>query len=436
MNEQDVKTTWSAQKPLAIGFAALLLLVGVVGIWSTQTEIAAAVVAEGMVEVESNRQIIQHPEGGVVGEILVKNDDHVAAGDVLIRLDGRLLRSELTVVQAQLHELLVRKARLQAERDDLPQIEIGTDLAALAQAFPDVADLIQGQMNLFRARAVSLEKEMAQLAEQVDQIGNEILGTEAQLAALEEQQQLVTDEKNSAEELLSKGLMQASRVTTLRRDAAGITGELGRLAARKAQLNGQIAALNIEKLRLKTTRREEAISALRDLQPQEVELTERALSLRETLSRLDIRTPVSGIVYGNTVFALQSVIQPAAPIMYVVPQDQPLVVSARIPSSNIDQVFVGQETSLRFTSFSQRTTPAISGEVSNLSADVFSDETTGNSYYRARIKPNMHELAKLQGQELLPGMPVQLFIKSEERTPLSFLVKPLMDYLNRAFREA
>ncbi|MGC3939024.1 HlyD family type I secretion periplasmic adaptor subunit [Roseobacter sp. EG26] len=434
--ENDVKTRWHAKAPLMIGFSALLLLVGVVGAWSTNTEIAAAVVAEGMVEVESNRQVIQHPDGGVVGEILVKDDDYVEAGDVLIRLDGRLLRSELTVVEIQLHEILVRKARLQAERDDSDDITFGPELLALSEASSEVSALIEGQTNLFRARAISLEKELEQLAEQVSQIGNEIIGTEAQLTALAEQQKLVNDEKISAEQLLEKGLMQASRVTTLRRDAAGITGELGRLSARKAQLNGEIAALNIQKLRLKTTRREEAITMLRDLQPQEVELTERALSLRETLSRLDIRTPVSGIVYGTTVFALQSVIQPAAPIMFVVPQDQPLVVSARIPSRNIDQVFVGQEASLRFTAFSQRTTPAISGQVSNLSADVFADEATGASYYQARVKPDPQEMSQLQGQELLPGMPVQLFIKSEERTPLSFLVKPLMDYLTRAFREA
>ncbi|WP_298970411.1 HlyD family type I secretion periplasmic adaptor subunit [uncultured Roseobacter sp.] len=436
MNEGDVVRKWQASMPLIVGFTTLAVLVGVVGGWSVNTKIAAAVVADGMIQVESNRQVIQHPEGGVVGEILVQDGDHVAAGDVLIRLDGRLLRSELVVVEAQLHEIFVRKARLQSERDGAEAMVLPATVTALAKGSPAVAALVKGQKNLFEARILSLAKERDQLDEQIAQIGNEITGTEAQLEALYEQQELVGNEQQDAEDLFDKGLIQASRVTTLQRDTANITGEIGRLIAREAELNGQIAALNIQKLRLQTTRREEAIETLRDLQPQEVELIERAQTLRETLARLDLRAPVSGIVYGSTVFALQSVIQPAAPIMYVVPQDQPLVVSARIPSTHIDQVHIGQQASLRFTSFSQRTTPAINGNVSKLSADVYTDEVTGSSYYQAGVVPDTQELSKLQGQELLPGMPVQLFIKAEERTPLSYLVKPVTDYLSKAFRES
>ena len=428
------KRVWSASMPLGIGFVALILLIGVIGVWSVKARIAGAVIASGMIQVENNRQVVQHPQGGVVGEILAKDGDTVAAGDVVLRLDDALLQSELSIIEGQLAEIRARKARLEAERDGLDAVMVPEALSVLAQTMPEVHNMIDGQLRLFEARNESLRREADQISEQIAQAHNQIDGTEAQLLALRTQKDLIAQELTNVRSLLEKGLAQASRVSSLQREEARLSGEIGNLTATIAQLRGQIAAFDIQRLKLDTVRREEANTTLSDLQYNEIELVERRLSAVETLSRMEIRSPVSGVIYGSQVFALQAVISPAAPIMYVIPQDQPLVVSARIESINIDQIHIGQEASLRFVAFEQRTTPELFGQVSQISADVFTDEATGQSYYKAELLPNEDELLKLGGQKLLPGMPVEAFIRTAERSPLSYLVKPLTDYFNRAFR--
>ncbi len=435
MTPHEIKQKWRAKMPLTIGFLTLFLLVGVIGTWSVAAKISGAVVAQGMIQVESRKQVIQHPDGGVVSAILVKDGDVVEANDVLVQLDDRLLKSELKVIETQLYEILVRKARLQAERDGLEDFQLSPLLASAVKTNPEVAAQLEGQRHLFQARATTLSKEEEQIDEQITQINNQIVGTSSQLTALGTKQALIKEELSNSQELLELGLMQATRVTGLQSDSAGYVGDDGRLRAEIAQLKGQIAGFEIEKLKLQTSQREEAITVLRDLQTQEIELSERLFTTKETLSRLEIRAPVGGIVYGSTVFALQSVIQPAAPIMYVVPQDQPLIVSARIDANSIDQVHVGQDVALKFTAFSQRTTPEIFGRVATLSADVFTDEATGVGYYQADVIPNDGELAKLGDQDLMSGMPVNVFMMTDDRSPLSYLAKPLTDYFDKAFRE-
>ena len=427
------RPTYSAKLPLLVGFTALTLLIGGVGIWSVRTQIAGAIIATGMIVVENNRQIVQHAEGGVVGGIEVRDGDTVGAGDLLIKLDDTLLQSELSVASLQLVELGARQARLRAERDDAESISFPDDLLALEE---DAAkEQIEGQRKLFEARRISLDKEQGQIAERIKQTGNQIEGAEAQLAALAIQEELIRAELTDQETLLEKGLVQAQRVSTLRREAARLAGEIGKLRSDVAQFRGQIAAFEIEVLKLETTRREAAIQELRDIQFRELELQEQRRSLVERLSRLEVRAPVGGIVYGSTIFAQRAVIQPAEPLMYVIPQDQPLIVSARVEAIHIDQVFVGQTATLRFTAFNQRLTPEVIGQVTSISADVFQDEITGLNYYRVDLIPLTEELPKLEDQELLPGMPVETYLRTDDRTPLSYLTKPLTDYFGRALRE-
>lgn len=318
--DQPKKKAWRAWIPLSIGFGALVVLVGVLGVWSVTARIAGAVIASGMIQVESNRQVVQHPQGGVVGEILAKDGDTIMAGDVVMRLDDSLLQSELAIVQGQLFEIKARQARLVAERDGLDKIELPEDLVEAQADSPEIAKMIKGQRSLFFARAETLTREADQISEQIAQANNQIEGTEAQLAAFQTQQELILSELEDAQSLLEKGLAQASRVSSLQREQARLLGEIGSLKATLAQVRGQIAALEIQVLKLTTTRREEANTTLSDLQYREIELAERRLSLRETLSRMEIRSPVSGVVYDSQIFALQAVLSPAAPIMYVIPQ--------------------------------------------------------------------------------------------------------------------
>ncbi len=430
----DKQKSWGNSGLLLLGYLALALLFGGIGLWSVKTNIAGAIVASGLIEVEVNRQVVQHPDGGVIGEILVDDGDLVEAGEVLMRFDDTLRRSELSVVDGQLAEIFARKARLKAERDEDEEVDFG-ELAVRATSDPEVETLIEGQRDLFLARRNTVASEKELLTERKAQISEQIIGSEAQMTALNRQLELVESELRDEQELLDKGLSQASTVRSLQREAARLEGSLGDLMATIAESRGRIAEIEIEVLRLQTKLREEAITELRDLEFREIELREKKNALEETLMRMDIRAPVSGVVFGNQFHAIRSVVTAAEPIMYIVPQDSTLVISTRIPTVHIDQVHLGQEASLQFQSFDLRTTPVIFGTVTNVSADAFVDDVTGESFYRAEIIPQENEMAKLDGLEIVPGMPVTAFLKTADRTPLQYLTKPLTDYFTRAFRE-
>ncbi len=425
---------WGNRKYYLIGFAALVLLVGGLGGWAALTQISGAIVTFGQVQVEDNRQVVQHPDGGVIGAILVGDGDRVAAGDVLMRFDDTLLRNDQNLITGQLLEISARVSRLEAERDGLDTITFAPDLL-LAEAEGRVAGLSSGQQDLFNARREALSREQALLVEKIQQIGNQIDGNSAQLQALETQKLLIEEELIDEQNLLSRGLSQSAKVRSLQRESARLEGEIGALIALIAENKGRIAEIEVERLRLETARREEVIGALRDLSFQEIELRERLRSIDETLLRLDVRAPIAGDVFGMRFNTLRSVVRPADPILYIIPSDANLIVSARIPALHIDQVHNGQIASLHFTAFDTRTTPVILGEVVNLSADVFVDEITGENYYTAEIAPNADEIAAMDTNELVPGMPVQAFLKTADRTPLAYLTKPLTDYFVRAFRE-
>jgi HlyD family secretion protein len=426
---------WTSGGPLWSGVIALILLIFGVGFWGVTTKISGAVVATGMIQVENLRQIVQHPTGGVVGEILVSEGDTVTAGQIVLRFDDALVQSELTIIDGQLDEIQARKSRLKAERDQKENIKFEQDLLTRGANNPEVSELIEGQKNLFYARKESAQKEIEQLTERKTQIALQIEGNTAQLKSLELQLDLVGQELTDQQTLLAKGLAQASRVLALLREQARLHGQVGELQSVAARGAAQIVETELEILKLTSQRRENALDELRQIEYTAIELTERALSLRETLSRLEVRTPTSGIVFGLTVFAVRSVVRAADPILYVIPQDQPMVITSKIEAIHIDQVRQGQDATLRFSTFDQRTTPEVFGRVTMVSADIFTDETTGLSYYAAEILPNSGEIERLGHVELLPGMPVEAFIKTDERTPISFLVKPMTDYFNRAFRE-
>lgn len=425
---------WRAGFPILVGFGAVAILLGGLGYWAVKTQLAGAVIASGMVQVESNRQVVQHPEGGVVGEILARNGDWVDAGDTLLTFDDTLFLSELAIIEGQLTELMARKARLQAERDQLPEMTPPAALLVAAAENPETSEQLKGQVRLFRARRSTLKREREKLAEQVAQFTAEIKGVDAQLLSLQEELTLVSEELGDRESLFERGLIPVSQVSELRRDHARLRGAIGELTARVAQIRGSIAGVEIEILQLATRRGEVAITDLRDLEAREIELSQRRFALIERLSRLNVRTPVSGVVFDSQVFALQSVVRPGEPIMYVIPQDQPLVIAARVDPIDVDQVFMGQEAVLKFSGLDQRTTPEIAGLVTALSADAITDQATGQTYFGVELTPQENELTKLGDQALLPGMPVEVFIRTTDRTPLSYLTSPLMDYFDRAMR--
>lgn len=430
------ETEWSARSPLLIGAMTLLILLGGFGTWAVMSSIAGAIVASGRIEVDRNRQIVQHLDGGIVAEILVDEGDSVARGDVLLRLDAKELRSQLAITEGQLFEMMARRGRLEAERDSAKEVEFEEELLALAMIRPAVADLVEGQRRLFVAREESIAREIEQLNKRSAQTKDQIKGIKAQQASMELQLGLIAEELKNQTILLERGLAQAGTVLNLRRTEADLSGRLGELVATEAQALGRITETEIEILKLGSTRREEAITQLRDLRYQELELGENRRTLLERLDRLDIAAPVSGIVYDLQVHTPRSVIRAADPVLYLVPQDRPLVIAAQVSPTDIEQIYVGQDVTLKFSSLDQRNTPDLFGKVMLVSADAFEDQNTGVSYYRAEIELNADEAQRLpKGTVLIPGMPVESYIRTQDRSPLSYLIKPLADYFVKAFRE-
>lgn len=436
MSEPDKPFRPSARGPVLFGLFTLLLLVGGFGLWSTTTKIAGAVVSPGRVEVEQNRQVVQHPDGGVVETIFVKNGDLVAAGDPLIQLDGTLLQSELTIVEGQFFEILARRGRLEAERDDADHLTFPAELTEAATGRPKIAALMAGQEKLFAARQETTANEIDQLRKRRAQIVNQIEGIGAQRRSTADQLALIGQELEDLKSLLDRGLTQAGRVLALQREKARLDGVAGELDAARAEAEGKVTEIDIEILNRGSTRREEANTQLRDLGYRELELAERRRSLTEQIDRLDIRAPVSGVVHALQVTTPRSVIRAAEPVLYIIPQDRPLVIAAQVAPIHVDEVAIGQEVALRFAAFDSRTTPELFGQVRQISADALTDEASRSAYYRAEIVLDEGEMAKLGGRAIIPGMPVEVFIRTGERTPLAYLLKPLSEYFNRAFRES
>jgi len=428
-------TRWSARRHLTTGIISLAILVGGFGTWSVMAQISGAVITSGQIEVDRNRQVVQHPDGGVVEEIIVDEGDTVEAGDLLIRLDASILQSELAVVEGQLFEILARRARLEAERDDLEELVF--DPVLLEANDEDAQKLITGQRRLFEARLESSRRSVEQLTQQRAQISSQLVGIEAQQTALTTQRDLIAQELADQQSLLDRGLAQASRVLTRQREEASLQGQVGELTAQAAQASERMTEIEIQILGLSSTRREGAITRLRDLQFNELELSERRRTLTRQLERLDIRAPVSGVVYGLQVFAEQSVIRPADSVLFLIPQDRPLVIATQVQVVDIDQIHLGQEVTLRFSAFDQRRTPELKGEVTLISADAFQNENSGLSYYRAEVQLEEGEIEKLPADmTLIPGMPVEAFVRTADRTPMGYLLKPLADYFAKAFRES
>ncbi|MGF1502777.1 MAG: HlyD family type I secretion periplasmic adaptor subunit [Paracoccaceae bacterium] len=426
---------WSPKGFIRFGLIVVAILVGGLGTWGATAKLAGAVVATGELRVTAKQQVVQHPDGGVVGDIFVKDGDLVEGGEVLVELSGTSLRSELAALESQIYELMARRGRLTAEQIGQSDIDFDDELLAAAAENEEVASLVRAQEALFRARIETMNAELKVMGERQSQTDEQIEGAQAELASLSEQSALIAQELKSMMRLRDQGLAREDRVKGLEREAARLRGQSGQMKAQIAQLKGQISELEVEKIRMRATRIEEANTQLTEIGFRELELKERRIQLQEQLDRLAIRAPRSGIVYDMRIFALKSVIRPAEPILFIVPIDTGMVIEAKVEPISIDQVYIGQEAALRFSAFNSRTTPELVGHVTQKSADSFQDEQTGITYYKVEIQLNEGELAKLEDLELIAGMPVETFIQTDERTPFNYLMRPLTDYINRAWRE-
>ena len=425
----------SIRRHLAVAIGLSVALVFGVGGWAVFTDISAAVIAPGQLVVETDVKKVQHPTGGVVGQLLAREGQRVAAGDVLIRLDETQTRANLDIVLKAMDELSARRARDEAERDGLKTITFPPDLVSRIDTDPTVARLIDGESRLFAARVAGREGQKAQLRERIDQLRQEIDGLTKQAAAKDREIGLIGHELTGVRDLYAKNLVPLSRVTALERDAARLEGERGQLIASTASARGKVAETELQILQIDGEMRTETGKDLAEIRGKWSELREKRVAAEDQLKRVELRAPQDGFVHQMSVHTIGGLVVPSEPAMLIVPASDQLLVEVRVQPQDFDNVRVGQKAVLRFPAFNTRTTPEIDGEVVRVSADVTQDVKTGQSYYTARIRIREDQKERLAGLRLVPGMPVESFTQIGERSVLSYLTKPLTDQIAKAWRE-
>ena len=429
------RRSWTIRKPLTIGLLAVAGLFGLVFVWGATLKISGAVIAKGQVQVSSSRTAVQHPVGGIVAEILAKNGDHVSSGDIVLKLDDVQLRSDLAAVEGELFEVLANDARLVAELDDRRELSPHPILREAAEANVELRALLERQQRQLDAHYKSLDTQISLLEEETSQIHEQAIGEESALDA--QRQHLAFSQVELASSLpsLDKGIITKTVVSTLQKDVIATKGEIGKLTAKIAELKGKVSEQRLKIHAIPLDVKEKSADKLNLIGQQKQKLIESRSYILYKLSKLEIQAPISGIVHDLKIQGLRSVVEAAKPIMYIVPDDEPVAVAVHVDAADIDQLYEGQKASLRFIAFNRRSTPVIAGEVLNISADAFMDERTQKLYYYVEVSLIETELQKLGEVTLISGMPVEAFFTTKSRSPTSYIVKPIADYFDRAFRD-
>lgn len=425
----------SIRHHLLFGGVVVAGLLGGVGAWSAATEISGAVVAPGAVAVESNAKKVQHPEGGVIAQLNVREGDRVKAGDVVARLDETQVRANLAIVTKALNEFYALEARLTAERDGAAAVEFGSFLSAASQDNVDAMASMAGQRTIFESRRTARESAKTQFREQIAQLESGIEGLVTQQRAREKELLLIDGELTGVRDLFSKNLVPVARVNALERDRARIDGERGKLIADIATSRGTIAEKKIQMLRLDDDFRSEVVKELADVRNKINENVERKIASEDRLRRVDIKAPASGQIHQLNIFTVGGVIGNGESLMLVVPENDKLVIDAQVEPQDIEHVSVGQKANIHFSAFADRNLRDSVGEVMTVSPDLVEDPVSRRKFYRIKLSAVAPVNAEGKALTLVPGMPVECFIVKGDRTVLSYLLKPVRDQLKHVWRE-
>lgn len=417
-----------------IGFATVAVLVGGIGGWATTSELSGAVIANGTLVVESSVKKVQHPTGGSVGALLVEEGSAVTEGDVLVRLDDTLPRTTLGSVRSALAAQLLREARLRAERDGAEEVTLPDSLIPRA-AEPNIAVALSGEMRLFQARRNTLTGQRAQLREQIAQLNEQIAGLEAQLEAKASEIKFTDRELQSISELYFKQLVSVTQLTALQRARASLLGQRGELTAAVATARGRISEIELQVLQLDKDFQTSVLNDLREAEAKIADLSERQTAAEDQLRRIDIRAPQDGVVHELAIHTVGGVIAPGETIMQIVPRADELVIDAEVAPSDVDQIAVGGKAGIRVMAGNRRTTPLVDATVMRVSPDLLHEPQTGRPYFLVRMAFAQHAFDGIDELKLLPGMQVEAYVATEERTPLGYLLKPLQEQIARTFRE-
>jgi len=425
----------SINRHIVVGVALIMLLNCGVGGWAATTDIAGALISPGMIVSASHAKQVQHPTGGVVSRILVHDDSPVKTGDLLVTLDDTVIRANLAIVTKGIDQLRGQKARLLAERDGGDQIAFPAELISRLSE-DKVQQIVTAEQRLFEIRKTAREGQRRQLKQRITQLNEEIKGLSEQRDAKDQEEALITKETRTMRHLFEMQLIESSRLSAMERDGSRTRGDQAQLSASIAASRGKIAEIELQILQIDEDLASEVAVEMRQIDGKIDELEERQVAEEDQLKRIDIRAPQDGYVHELAVHTVGGVVAPGDVLMQIVPNDDLLAVEARVRPQDIDQMSIDQDAALRFSAFSQRTTPEIRGQVSRISADISTDRRTGATYYNIRIAISKSEVARLGQVVLVPGMPVEAFIETGTRSVGSYLVKPLYDQVMRAFRES
>jgi HlyD family secretion protein len=432
---KKINTDRSIRNTLIFGFVSLFVVLGAFAAWSALADLNGAVVAPATIVAETYSKKVQHREGGNIERILVKDGDEVKEGQDMIQLDPTETKAELTIIQSQLDEVLVRKLRLAAQRDGQTEITLPDNLKSRA-AEPALADIIAGQQRLLASTFDTAQSKKNQLLEQIGQINDQIKGIDAQMVAAKSQGDLVATETESLRKLQLQGLVPESRINTNERESARLAGELGQLTASKASAQTKIGEIKLQTIQIDEEVRNQALTDLRDTDSKIAELEGRQVAALSRLGRMVIKAPITGTIYQMSVHTEGGVVAPGETLMMVLPANDDLVLQAQVTPNDINHVHEGQPAHIRFNGFSSRLVPEINATVTQVAADTTRTDNQTPPFYAIRLTISAKELEKLGDNKLKPGMSAEAFIQTEARSPFSYLVKPLTDMLAHAMRES
>jgi HlyD family secretion protein len=429
-----VNTKRSMRNTLLMGYTSIALVVGIFGGWAALTDINGAVIASATIVVESYSKRVQHRDGGLVSKIMVKDGDRVTEGQPLVVLDPTDAKAELAVIDVTLDELQIKRARLEAQRDNSGDMKLPPALEAKRND-EKTAAIVSGQLKLLQSTAESVKGKKEQLGQQIAQLNEQISGIDAQMVSKKDQSALIKQELAGLKKLEAKGLVPKSRILGMEREQSRLSGEDGELRASKAAAQSRIGEVELRSLQLEEDVRTEALTELRDTEAKIGELVERRVALSSRVNRTTINAPITGTVYQLAVHTEGGVIAGGDTLMLIVPEGDDLVLQAQVSPNDIDQVQPGQAAQVRFPSFNARLTPEIFAEVQQVAADISRADAQSPPFYAVRLVISAKELAKLGDNRLKPGMNAEAFIQTGARSPLSYLLKPLTDQFARALRE-
>ncbi len=422
-------------RPLGWAFAVILLFFVGLGGWAALAQLDSAAVASAKVTVAGNRKTVQHLEGGIVRELLVKEGEQVVPGQPLLLLDETQSQVTYDQLQARYVNLVAREARLLAERNAAVSVKFSQELLQRNDE-EGVANALAGEQAIFDARKEYLAGRKRILNQRVAQLRKEIESLGSQVKSEARQLELVREEKKGIEELFETGNIDKPRLLAAQREEARIEGSLGEHAGLIARAEQRIGETELEMIDLENRFLNQVLSDLKDVQSSLTELIQRLKSAEDVLARTRVVAPVGGTVVGLAIYTEGAVVAPGQRILDIVPVDDTLELEAEVDPNDIDVVRPGLSAQVRLTAYKQRSAPMLEGTVIRVSADTFSDDRTGRAYFLARVTVDAAQLEDLQDVDLYPGMPAEVMIRTGEQTVLEYLLAPINESFHRAFRES